>query len=316
MKAQAKDAAPESEEQKFKQKCKELKKRINEIEGSNAIATLALTRTKAAIRRLRLEYVILLERLEERAILLPEGIGGFEEMASPPTPSVLDESLNSVGGKLLRNGLSKKGTKKAKSNASSSDLSSASQRSQKVRDPDLPKRPTNAYLIFFEKEKERVKQENEEKNPGSAIDLTNSMREAWKNLDDESRKPYYKLYEDDRIRYQREMVVYNQKKSGTEDVEDKRPTKKQKLEKSDSPEDSPALSISVKKEDEIEKDGDEEVTQEAQELEQKLENEPEPNSPITESQENNSEVMSLPETGEDNSTSEPGIEDFKEIEDD
>lgn len=227
-----------------------MKRRISEIEGSNEIATLALSRTKASIRRLRLEYVILLERLEERAILLPGGIGGFEEMASPPTPSVLDESLNSVGGKLLRNGLAKKGSKKSKPGTSSNaDASSVNSRTQKVRDPDLPKRPTNAYLIFCDMEKERIRQEIEEKNPGSTIDLSKSMTEAWKNLDDEDRKPYYKLYEDDRIRYQTEMLAYNKKKQTTDSAEDKRPNKKQKVEKVD---DGivPAIEVSIVKEEE------------------------------------------------------------------
>ncbi|EGW31358.1 uncharacterized protein SPAPADRAFT_141112 [Spathaspora passalidarum NRRL Y-27907] len=220
MKVQAKDTAPESEEQKFKQKCKELKKRVIEIEESNEIATLALSRTQAAIRRLRLEYVILLERLEERATSLPEGIVGFEEMACPPTPSVLDETLTK------KNGLAKKQIKRKP--ASSSAESAPTPKVAKVRDPDLPKRPTNAYLIFCEMEKERIKQENEEKNPGVTNDLSKSMTEAWKLLNEEDRKPYYKLYEDDRDRYQREMAIYNQKKQGTEEVEEPE-AKRQKL---------------------------------------------------------------------------------------
>ena len=47
-------------------------------------------------------------------------------------------------------------------------------------------------------EKERIKQDDP-----NASDLSKSMTEAWKNLSEERRRPYYKLYEDDRIRYQR-----------------------------------------------------------------------------------------------------------------
>ena len=80
-------------EVRFKQKCKELRKRVLEIEENNEIATIALSRTQATIRRLRLEYAILLERLEDRATQLPDGIVAFEEMACPPTPTILDDSL-------------------------------------------------------------------------------------------------------------------------------------------------------------------------------------------------------------------------------
>lgn len=211
---------------RFKQKCKELRKRVLEIEENNEIATIALSRTQATIRRLRLEYAILLERLEDRATQLPDGIVAFEEMACPPTPTILDDSLVK----------SKTGYKKSKSSSSSSssssttsssamkialasgsskssngpsDVASTTMGKQKARDPDLPKRPTNAYLIFCEMEKERIKQDDP-----NASDLSKSMTEAWKNLSEERRRPYYKLYEDDRIRYQREMAEYNQKKGG------------------------------------------------------------------------------------------------------
>lgn len=101
-------------EVRFKQKCKELRKRVLEIEENNEIATIALSRTQATIRRLRLEYAILLERLEDRATQLPDGIVAFEEMACPPTPTILDDSLVK----------SKTGNKKSKSSSSSSSSSS------------------------------------------------------------------------------------------------------------------------------------------------------------------------------------------------
>lgn len=200
---------PQGEDEKMKLKCTNLKRRISEVEENNEIAMLALSRTKVAIRRLRLEYAILLERLEERSFKIPEGLSQFEEMASPPAPIVIDDSLVTAG--LSRNSLLKKPVKKAKTAAGNLNGSSALAK-LKLRDPDLPKRPTNAYLIFCEMEKERIKQENIEKNPGVVSDLSKSMTEAWKNLNEDDRKPYYKLYEDDRLRYQREKEVYKQKK--------------------------------------------------------------------------------------------------------
>lgn len=194
-----------------------MKRRVIEIENSNEIATLALTRTKAAIRRQRLEYAVLLERLEDRAIHIPNGPTGFEEMASPPVPSILDESLSNSTTKAAKSGLIKKNTKKSKASplAAVNGATVAAPKVVKNRDPDMPKRPTNAYLIFCEMEKERIKQESEDKPPGVMNDFSRSMTEAWKNLDEEARKPYYKLYEDDRMRYQTEMTDYNAKKQET-----------------------------------------------------------------------------------------------------
>lgn len=185
-----------------------------------------------AIRRMRLEYMILLERLEERAIMIPDGaINEYEDMSPPPSPTILDESLSNSNPKLTRNGLTKRGGKKTKGgSASTGNSGNGSARAQRIRDPDLPKRPTNAYLIFCEMEKERIKQELEEKNPGATMELSKSLTEAWKNLEDEKRKPYYELYEEDRDRYQREMSVYNQKKQIEEELKDpKKLHKKQKL---------------------------------------------------------------------------------------
>lgn len=184
-----------------------------------------------AIRRLRLEYAVLLERLEQRAIMIPDGNTELEDMSPPPSPTILDESLNTTNAKLTRNGLSKRGGKKAKGVSNTTGNSgNNNSRTQRIRDPDLPKRPTNAYLIFCEMEKERIKHELEERNPGAVTELSKSLTEAWKNLDDEKRKPYYKLYEDDRDRYQREMSVYNQKKQIEEEQkETKKSNKKQKL---------------------------------------------------------------------------------------
>lgn len=170
-----------------------------------------MSRTNLAIRRSRLEYATLLERLEQRAIMIPDGNNETEELSSPPSPSILDESLNTSDAKLTRNGLTRKTMKKARSGPGITNGTSSA-RVQRIRDPDLPKRPTNAYLIFCEVEKEKIKQDLDKKSPGSGTELSKALIEAWKNLNDEQRRPYYKLYEDDRERYQREMSAYNQKR--------------------------------------------------------------------------------------------------------
>lgn len=217
-----------------------MKKRVLEVEQTNEVATIALSRTQASIRRLRLEYAILIERLEDRAQHLPDGVTNFEEMAGPSTPSILDEHLV----KSSKNGTSKKSTKKltggkltgnasssspgagpearnlinniagasSTENATATSTNPALAKNPKYRDPDLPKRPTNAYLLFCEQEKERLRQQQQEDPENNTRDLSKAMTEAWKALSEEDRKPFYKLYEEDRVRYQKEMAEYNQKK--------------------------------------------------------------------------------------------------------
>lgn len=229
-------------EERFRQKCKELKKRVLEVEQTNEVATIALSRTQAAIRRARLEYAILIERLEDRAQHLPDGINNFEEMAGPPTPSILDENLV----KSTKNGSSKKSGKKAAANkgaghpllsptaattaavldarslmnlgsASAENSATASTnatlaKTPKHRDPDLPKRPTNAYLLFCEQEKEKIRLQQQQDPENSARDLSKAMTEAWRNLSEADKKPFYKVYEEDKLRYNREMDEYILKK--------------------------------------------------------------------------------------------------------
>lgn len=170
-----------------------------------------MNRTNLAIRRSRLEYAALLERLEQRAIMVPDGNNEIEELSPPPSPSILDESLNTSDAKLTRNGLTRKTARKTKSGPGLTNGNSSA-RVQRIRDPDLPKRPTNAYLIFCEVEKEKIKQDLDKDSCGSGTELSKALIESWKSLNDEERRPYYKLYEDDRERYQKEMSAYNQRK--------------------------------------------------------------------------------------------------------
>lgn len=248
----------------LKAKCLELQKRVLSVEQNNEVAALALARTKAAIRRSRLEYAILLERLEERALAVPDGVGSFfEEMASPPVPSALDDTGAAPTTKGTRGQQAVRGVKRAKNGTARAPRPAAGSSAvvrPKTRNPFLPKRPTNAYLIFCDKEKDRFKQENLDRGDSLPGDLAKSMNEAWKNLDEEARKPYYKLYEEDRIRYKRELLAFNSKKAETHDDsdynEDEPVSKKPRMDET-----SDAVLIDVKREDEVE-DMDEEHDEE------------------------------------------------------
>lgn len=85
-----------SEEVKYKKKCRDLKRRIGEIETSNESLVTKLARTKRFIQRVRLERAFLLEKLEENA---PRRLGGSEGSPSPPaSPSLEAYSLETLLG--------------------------------------------------------------------------------------------------------------------------------------------------------------------------------------------------------------------------
>ncbi|QID84201.1 non-histone protein [Saccharomyces pastorianus] len=166
----------------------EKKHRLEELKDQNVVLGLAIQRSRLSVKRLKLEYGVLLERLESRIELDPE------LNCEDPLPT-----LASFKQELLTKPFRKSKTKRHK---------------VKERDPNMPKRPTNAYLLYCEMNKERIRQ-------NGSPDVTRDLAEGWKNLNEQDRKPYYKLYSEDRERYQMEMEVYNKKISSTDADDDK-----------------------------------------------------------------------------------------------
>lgn len=211
----------------------ELRKRIHEIEQHNELMGLSISRTKRDIKRLRLERSLLLEKLEERTVLKVDDSDGSP---SPPSlqsdaaalkrpgsnagsprkrkPSEQDSGAHTHTPSKKHSSFARQGSGETADmemngfdedeDAPASNTTARSKRSQ-PRDPSLPKRPQNAYIIFCDLEKERVKREVEEANSGHPFDLTKAMAEKWHELADPERQRFYQLYEDDKERYAREM---------------------------------------------------------------------------------------------------------------
>lgn len=163
---------------------------------------------------MRLEYSILLERLEGRVYNYSSGGDENDLILGVGSPVLLDETLN------LR--LTKLGnTKDKQSNDKSekSDKSSKTGNKKAVKDPNLPKRPSSAYVLFCELERERLRAEFEALNPGKpATEFTKYLVELWKNLDPVSKAPFNKAHEDDKERYAREMQEYNERKVAEQEL--------------------------------------------------------------------------------------------------
>lgn len=71
-------------------------------------------------------------------------------------------------------------------------------------------RLTIIRISFCELEKEKFKKEAEAE--GKQIDLSKTLGEAWKQLSEEDRKPYYDIYNEDKERYSKEMAIYEANK--------------------------------------------------------------------------------------------------------
>ncbi|CCF58848.1 hypothetical protein KAFR_0F02510 [Kazachstania africana CBS 2517] len=164
----------------------DLKRKIDELKSRNETLGLAIQRSRHSVKRLKLEYGVLLERLESRVDLDPEL--RFEN----PLPN-----LSSFRDQLMNKPLKRSKGKRQRA---------------KERDPNMPKRPTNAYLIYCEMNKEKIRE-------NGSLDVTRDLAEGWKNLDESGRLPYYELYNEDRERYQKEMKIYNENLKSKSEIE-------------------------------------------------------------------------------------------------
>ncbi|ODQ64048.1 hypothetical protein NADFUDRAFT_43684 [Nadsonia fulvescens var. elongata DSM 6958] len=232
-KAQVVPAVLETEEMKYKQKCKELKRRIREIEDTNESAAINISRTKRAIKRLRLERAFILEKLEERTFLKVDDSDGTPsppgspiqhsllkfcngDLSIPDTlPGSTSADASSTTG-LLSNIKERKGGKRdteelgiATSQQPVATATARGKRNIPPRDPNMPKRPQNAYIIFCDLERDRVRAEMEKQQPGESFDLTKAMAETWREMNDNDKKLYQKLYEEDKLRYFKQMAAYS-----------------------------------------------------------------------------------------------------------
>lgn len=83
---------PASVEESYRQKCIDLKKRINEIESSNDVLVVRVQRAKRGIQRMRLERAFLLQQLEQRTD--PKVDDSEGSPSPPPTVSSLLPSFS------------------------------------------------------------------------------------------------------------------------------------------------------------------------------------------------------------------------------
>ncbi|KAG1699136.1 hypothetical protein DVH05_014053 [Phytophthora capsici] len=78
--------------------------------------------------------------------------------------------------------------------------------SRKKKDPNAPKRALSAYFFFCND----VRQEVRDENPNKKItEIATLLAERWRALPEKKRTKYNKLHEEAKLKYQREMDIYN-----------------------------------------------------------------------------------------------------------
>nr|POF05254.1 hmg box-containing protein c28f2.11 [Quercus suber] len=87
-------------------------------------------------------------------------------------------------------------------------------RSQKLRDPDAPKRPQTAYFLYMRDQRPLIAKELAEKNDGTKHapgDVAKLGTERWNSLDQKSQQKYKDEYHLERIQYKEELRKYQER---------------------------------------------------------------------------------------------------------
>jgi hypothetical protein len=86
------------------------------------------------------------------------------------------------------------------------------------KDPNAPKKPLTAYILYSNANRERIKQENPDIK---FTDVAKALAAEWNDLSEAAKKKYTDLNAQDKIRYENEMKVYDPKKGGEKVCESK-----------------------------------------------------------------------------------------------
>lgn len=101
-------------------------------------------------------------------------------------------------------------------------------RAKKVRDPNLPKRPKNAFMLYTDSVREEVKAGLLEASPDGKIRVSNVSKECgarWKVLSAEDKQPFLDANSAAKVDYEKAMEAYYAENP------DKKPVEKVKKEK-------------------------------------------------------------------------------------
>eukprot|EP00126_Sphaerothecum_destruens_P002725 Sdes_comp16149_c0_seq1m5395 len=168
----------------YKEKYKGIKKRSRDLEMVNQELMSKFKKAKKIIDRLKLERTFLLDKLEKMEYYsrLPTG---------PQQPATVDDE------------------KSQKTKNQSSGILSSKKKDKSKQDPNAPRKPANAFFMFCTTIRDSVNEELKDKHKDSNhYDVTKELGARWKSLSKEERSKFYAMYEQDKVRYEKEMGLY------------------------------------------------------------------------------------------------------------
>ncbi|KAJ2491187.1 non-histone protein [Coemansia sp. RSA 2050] len=223
-----------TEEKHHKYRCRDLKRQLDELEEYNELLAIKLLRSKKRLRRMKIERNILLERFERTHHNHNEGFASDSDSDAPlrdtfPRP-VVSDSEPTVALRSTSPGMAatptargrRKGVQhhKAAHNPTSSSTStpllppidattsshtSTGRKPRSDKDPNAPKRPANAFVLYCQDERPSIKSAGTDLTSG---DLTRALAVTWKGLPQEEKQKYFDLYEREMNRYNQEFAKY------------------------------------------------------------------------------------------------------------
>lgn len=86
-------------------------------------------------------------------------------------------------------------------------------KNNKLKDPNMPKKPRSAYIFFYMENIVKYKKDNP-KIEINVIELSKQSGKEWKSVKEDSEKYniYKKMEEDDKLRYKNDINLYDNKK--------------------------------------------------------------------------------------------------------
>ncbi|KAI8789241.1 HMG1/2-like protein [Biomphalaria glabrata] len=218
-----------SKETAFLKKYFALRKRCEQLQQSNEKMVNRIQHVKKLIKRYKRDKRYLTSRLDElgdnfRDVQVPLLWEEDQLYGSIRTPGI----FHGTGSDSEAEGKSRLECKSALSSIQpllqahglgNLDAKSRKLKLDKEKDPNAPKKPANAFLMFCTTQRTSVQEEyfKEHNEEIAHHELTKSLAQQWNALVPEEKRIYYEMYEREKERYEREMRSYKPKpEPGTE----------------------------------------------------------------------------------------------------
>ncbi|ODV92366.1 hypothetical protein CANCADRAFT_85722 [Tortispora caseinolytica NRRL Y-17796] len=207
-------------EEKYRLKCKALKRRIKDICSNNDALLVRIRRTEKAILRMRLERALLMQKMEMTTLLPAEDSESEKDLDDSALYSVPQSEFAKIEALLPANGTEMSPA----STGAAAEPGSTGKKAKKAKTAkdDISniriRKTISAYQLFCDHEKERIRADIESgriPGKGDYHALKRAMGEAWRSLDPEQRAHWQKKSE----QAKNEFISQYLKNAGVEQAE-------------------------------------------------------------------------------------------------